>query len=248
MTENGTTANRMAGVSSSEYGPSVHVTNHPVLSHKISILRSSATQPAEFRSVLREITFHLGYEATASLTTRPIKLSVPVGHDHVECMGNTIVERTALIPILRSGLGMVDPMLELVPNSGVHHIGMYKTHNVPVQYYQRLPRKCEADVAYILDPVMATSKTVMSVVGILKKWGVGKIVVVSVLASKAGIETMTEAHPDVTIIVGTVDHEVKEDGTVLPGLGDAGDRLFGTPMIDNDNEELLHPSKRKKSY
>jgi uracil phosphoribosyltransferase len=145
------------------------VSEHPILSHKISILRSSATIPSAFRSVLRELTFHLGFEATASLTTKPVSLTVPVGHDHVECTGATLSEKVALVPILRSGLGMVDSMLELVPNAAVHHIGMYRRDMMPVQYYNRLPKKCEADVAYILDPIIATSNTVMSVIGILKK-------------------------------------------------------------------------------
>ena len=147
----------------------IHVSKHPVLSHKISILRSSSTNPSSFRSTLREITFHLGYEATSNLTTKPVALTVPVGHDHVDCTGNKIAERVAMIPILRSGLGMIDSMLELIPKAGVHHIGMYKKGTMPVQYYNRLPKKCESDIAYILDPVIATAKTVMSVISILKK-------------------------------------------------------------------------------
>jgi uracil phosphoribosyltransferase len=147
------------------------VSEHPILSHKISILRSSSTIPSAFRSVLAELTFHLGYEATSSLTTRPKPLTVPFGHDHVEWTGATLAEQVALVPILRSGLGMVDSMLGLVPKAAVHHIGMYKPINSlkPVIYYNRLPRKCQADVAYILDPIIATSNTVMSVIGILKK-------------------------------------------------------------------------------
>jgi uracil phosphoribosyltransferase len=147
----------------------VHISKHPILSHKITILRSSSTTPAAFRSVLRELTFHLGYEATSTLTTKPIPITVPVGHDHMEYTGSALMEKVALIPILRSGLGMVDSMLELMPNAAVHHIGMYRRDMMPVQYYNRLPRKCESDVAYILDPIIATSNTVMSVIGILKK-------------------------------------------------------------------------------
>jgi len=141
---------------------------------------------------------------------------------------------------------MVDSMLELVPKAAVHHIGMYKREMMPVQYYNRLPRKCEAEVAYILDPIIATSNTVMSVIGILKKWGVDKIHVVAVVGSEEGITTIAKAHPDVTITVGVIDKELTKDGAVLPGIGDAGDRLFGTPLIE-DEEELMHPSKRRKS-
>jgi uracil phosphoribosyltransferase len=152
-------------------GPNVHISSHPVLSHKITILRSSSTLSSSFRSLLREVTYHLGFEATSSLTTRPMKISVLVGHDHVEHTGSHINERVALIPILRSGLGLVDAMLELLPNAHIHHIGMYKDHKnqLPVLYYNRLPRKCESDIAYVLDPIIGTASTVMSVVGILKK-------------------------------------------------------------------------------
>jgi len=164
------------------YGPNVHVSAHPVVSHKLSVLRSSSTSPSSFRAVLREITFHLGYEATATLTTREVPITVPPakkcrtgagdgdGNDHVEATGHKIKERVALIPIMRSGLGMVDPMLELVNDAAVHHVGMYRTKSLmPVQYYNRLPRECEVDAAYVLDPLIATSNTVMSVVGMLKK-------------------------------------------------------------------------------
>lgn len=106
------------------FGDIVHVSSHPVLRHKITILRSSSTMPASFRAALREVTYHLGYEATHTLTTRPVAITVPVGHEHVEATGDKLVERVALIPILRSGLGMVDPLLELLPNAAIHHIGV----------------------------------------------------------------------------------------------------------------------------
>lgn len=140
---------------------------------------------------------------------------------------------------------MTDSMLELLPNAGVHHIGMYRKQMMPVQYYNRLPRKCEADVAFVLDPIIATANTVMSLIGILKKWGVPKIHVISVIGSEQGVKAIAQTHPDVQITVGTVDSELTEDGVVIPGLGDAGDRLFGTPLIEDD-EALLHPSKRRK--
>lgn len=225
--------------------PNVHISNHPVLSHKISILRSTETKPSEFRAVLREITFHIGYEATSSLKTKPVALTVPVKNEHVETSGKTLSDRVALIPILRSGLGMIDAMLELLPNAGIHHLGMYKKDSMVVQYYNRLPRKCESDVAFVLDPVISTANTILSVIGILKKWGVAKIHVVSVVAAKEGVKLISQTHPDVTITVGTIDPEINDSGVVVPGIGDAGDRLFGTPLIE-DEEALLHPSKRRK--
>lgn len=223
----------------------VHESKHPVLLHKISILRSSSTIPSAFRAVLRELTFHLGYEATSKLELKPVALTVPLGTKHIEATGDTLAQKVALIPILRSGLGMVDSMLELLPNAGVHHIGMYRKDMMPVQYYNRLPRKCESDIAFVLDPIIATANSVMSVIGILKKWGVPKIHVVSVIASKEGLATISKAHPDVQITVGVIDEELTKTGEVLPGIGDAGDRLFGTPLIEDD-EALLHISKRRK--
>ncbi|MBV5346360.1 MAG: hypothetical protein JZU63_13035, partial [Rhodoferax sp.] len=145
----------------------VRVSKHPVLAQKVSVLRSSSTSPHNFRAVLREITFHLGYEATSSLTTRDVPITVPSSSDarnHIDATGSKIRERVALIPILRSGLGMVDPMLELVNGATVHHVGMYKnrSNHMPVVYYNRLPRRCDVDVAYVLDPLIATSNTVTS--------------------------------------------------------------------------------------
>jgi uracil phosphoribosyltransferase len=156
-----------------EFGDQVHISVHPIISHKITTLRSSTTHCATFRAVLKELTYHLGYEATQHLTTKPVAISVPIPdkEEHADWEGRKLVEHVALIPILRSGLGMVDSMLELLPNAEVHHIGMYKGKGQerPVQYYNRLPRKCKSDVAYVLDPVIATASTVTSVVGILKK-------------------------------------------------------------------------------
>ena len=152
----------------------VKISSHPVLRHKISILRSSATCQRTFRSVLREVTYHLGYEATGSLKTREVPVSVSIGkaseNDHLDCVGVKIADNIALIPILRSGLGMADSMMELLPNASVHHIGMYHIPGTaPVQYFNRLPKTCTADVAFIVDPVIASAETMMAVLAILKK-------------------------------------------------------------------------------
>jgi uracil phosphoribosyltransferase len=157
-----------------DVGANIHISKHPVLFHKISILRSSATSHGKFRSVLREVTYHLGYEATANLKTREVPISVSIGREkvdqHTDCTGHKISERVCLIPILRSGLGMTDSMLELLPNAAVHHIGMYHiAGSAPVQYFNRLPRKCESDVAFVVDPVIASAETILCVVAILKK-------------------------------------------------------------------------------
>lgn len=157
-----------------DFGPNCHMSSHPVLQHKITKLRSATTTTGTFRAVMREVTYHLGYEATShSLSTKPIAVSVPKPDsldELTDCQGYKLKERVAMIPILRSGLGMIDGMLELLPNSSIHHIGMYRVLNQnPVQYFNRLPRKCEADIAFILDPLIATSSTVSSVVKILEK-------------------------------------------------------------------------------
>lgn len=231
-----------------EFGDQVHESKHPVNLHKITLLRSSSTVPAAFRAALREVTYHLGYEATSKLTTRPVPITVPHGADeHIEATGQKLVERVAILPILRSGLGMVDPILELLPEAEIHHIGMYHiSGQQPVQYFNRLPKICKSDVAYILDPVVATAATIMAVVAILKKWGVAKIHLLTVIASREGLKTLVEAHPDLIITVGTIDDKLSDKGKVFPGLGDSGDRQFRTPLIE-DEEALLHVSKRKRS-
>mmetsp|Transcript_16726 Transcript_16726/g.21972 ORF Transcript_16726/g.21972 Transcript_16726/m.21972 type:complete len:247 (-) Transcript_16726:232-972(-) len=240
MTENG--AEKAKGL-----GPNCKVVSHPIIDHKLSKLRSSSTTTAAFRAILKEITYLVGYEATKDLKTTDVQLTVPVGHDHMECTGKKIADRVALVPILRSGLGMIDSMRELVPKAPVHHIGMYRAHKMPVQYYQRLPQKCESDVAFILDPVIATASTIMSLISILQKWGVPKIHVIAVIGSRQGVENIMKKYPDVMLTVGVIDEELNKDGIVLPGLGDAGDRLFGTDLVEDDEEELMHPSKRKRS-
>mmetsp|Transcript_25408 Transcript_25408/g.36166 ORF Transcript_25408/g.36166 Transcript_25408/m.36166 type:complete len:265 (+) Transcript_25408:222-1016(+) len=246
--------NATAGVTKSAHGPNVLVANHPLLQSKLAVLRSSSTSPSTFRKVLTELTYLLGYEASASLQTKLVGVSVQSadGGDIVETSGVKLIDRVALIPIMRSGLGMTEAMLHLLPNAGVHHIGMYKdtASSRPIQYYNRLPRQCKADWVFILDPVIATSASVMSVIGIMKKWGVKNISVISAIASKSGLETLTKEHPDVQITIAAIDPGLTIDGIVLPGMGDAGDRLFDksqTDQDDDDDEELLHPSKRKRS-
>ena len=166
-----------------EENPMIHISSHPVLFHKITALRSSKTPPGTFRSLLRQVTYNLGYEATQTLAVKKgLPVQVPLGKEsdpakeELRCsedVGVKLVDRVALVPILRSGLGMTDAMLELLPNSAVHHIGMYRTpgvHVAPVQYFNRLPRgKCGSDVAYVLDPIVGSAATVMAVVSILKK-------------------------------------------------------------------------------
>lgn len=156
------------------YGNNVHISDHPILQHQLSVLRSSATSQDIFRSTLRAVTYHLGYEATSKLKTKQVPISICTGKQveiQTDCVGSKLDDKVALIPILRSGLGMADGMMELLPKAAVHHIGMYHLHGsiAPVQYFNRLPKQCDSDIAYVVDPVIASSATMMAVIAILKK-------------------------------------------------------------------------------
>mmetsp|Transcript_123056 Transcript_123056/g.393334 ORF Transcript_123056/g.393334 Transcript_123056/m.393334 type:complete len:916 (-) Transcript_123056:249-2996(-) len=208
------------------------ISGHPLLAHKMTLLRDVRTIPKDFRQLLHEMTFHVGYEATAGLltATRSDVIS-PVG----PVLGKNAVrisESVALIPILRAGLGMVDAMLELLPNAVVHHIGMFRTHGEnakPIEYYSRLPKDRVADIAFILEPMIATSRTVQAAIAKLKGWGAKKIAIVCICASYPGVVELHKLHPDVKIYTVDVDLILRSDGYIVPGLGDAGDRQFGTP-------------------
>lgn len=200
--------------------------DHPLIMHKMTILRDVTTSTKDFRSVLKEITFYLGYEATKGLKLQSKNIQTPL----MEYGGSKLAENISIIPILRAGLGMSESMSELIPSAAVHHIGMYrcKSSMLPIQYYNRLPRDKISDVCFIMDPCIATSNTIHAIINILKRWGCKKIIVISAIGAKAGVERVLEAHPDVDIYIGAVDETLK-DGMILPGIGDAGDRQFGTP-------------------
>eukprot|EP00941_MAST-03F_sp_MAST-3F-sp1_P000307 g307.t1 len=203
----------------------VDVSAHPVLKHKIAILRSEDTNPGMFRQLLKELTFYLGYETTRTLAVAPKEVQTPLA----KTIGHALSEKIALVPILRAGLGMTDAMLELLPMSTVHHIGMYRTKAslLPVLYYNRLPETPDCDRVIILEPLVATGGSLSACVDLIKDWGIAgeKISVMSVLASTQGLQNLSERHPDVRIVVGCVD-DVLTDGVILPGLGDVGDRLY----------------------
>ncbi|TMW62898.1 hypothetical protein Poli38472_005516 [Pythium oligandrum] len=219
-----------ARVDNSEFGlpaeAKVWCTSHPVLLHKLTKLRDERTDSTVFRHLLREVTFYLGYEATYDLQTTPKAIKTPVG----EHSGAELTTSVAVVPILRAGLGMVEPMLDLLPNAAVHHIGMYRNKHslLPVQYYNKLPKQCDLDVAIVLEPVIATAGTIVATVAILKTWGVTKIKVISAVASKPGLQDLLSKHPEVEVIVAAIDEALTEEGYIFPGLGDAGDRQFQT--------------------
>lgn len=203
-----------------------HLTTHPLIRHKLTVMRNEKTSPSDYRNLLKEITFYLGYEATRDLNVTVEQIQTPL---KMAVEGNKIAESVALIPILRAGLGMCDAMLELLPNASVHHIGMYRSEHstLPVQYYNKLPKGANCDVAYILDVSINTSHTVGAVCSMVKKWGAKRIVIIAIIISRVGLERLQEQHPDVEIYLAGIDELLNESGQLVPGLGDAGDRQFG---------------------
>lgn len=199
---------------------------HPLVRHKLSRLRDKATKPKKFRELVRELGALLTYEATADLATTPVKIQTPM----TETEGDTLREKIGLVPILRAGLGMVEGVWELMPSAEVWHIGLYRDERTlkPVAYYNRLPVAPTVAVCLILDPMLATGGSAVATVDILKDWGVKKIKFVGLIAAPEGIARLHQSHPDVPIHLAAIDDHLNEDGYIIPGLGDAGDRQFGT--------------------
>jgi uracil phosphoribosyltransferase len=199
---------------------------HPLVAAKLARLRDKRTEPKKFRELIREISLLLIYEATADLATEPSEVETPMGtapcHD--------VVEKIGLIPILRAGLGMVEGVWEMLPGAEVWHIGIYRDEATlkPVQYYNKLPLEPRVSVCLILDPMLATGGSAVATADILKNWGVKKIKFVGLIGAPEGINRMQQAHPDIPIHLAAVDDRLNEVGYILPGLGDAGDRQFGT--------------------
>ena len=206
--------------------PNLHVSQHPLVAHKLALLRDKSTEPKKFRELVRELSWLLGYEAMADLTTQPITVETPL-----EAMAGAELEpKVGLVPVLRAGLGMVDAMLELMPSAEVWHIGLYRDERTlkPVEYYNKLPDAATVQVCLILDPMLATGGSSAATVDILKHWGAARVKQVSLIAAPEGVATLSTAHPDVDIHVAAVDRALNERGYIVPGLGDAGDRQFGT--------------------
>ncbi len=204
----------------------VFISKHPLVAHKLAKLRDIKTEPKKFRELVGEISILLAYEATADLLTEPVPVQTPLAIAPCEILR----EKIGLVPILRSGLGMVDGFWKLMPSAEVWHIGLYRDENTlkPVEYYNKLPTEPTVSVCLILDPMLATGGSATATVDVLKRWGVKKIKFVGVIGAPEGIEAMTRAHPEVPIHLAAVDERLNEVGYILPGLGDAGDRQFGT--------------------
>jgi len=206
--------------------PNVFASQHPLVAHKISRLRDRSTEPKKFRELVREIAALLAYEATADLLTVPRQVETPLA----SMAGAELQEKIGLIPILRAGLGMVEGFWELMPTAEVWHIGLYRDEKTlqPVQYYNKLPVEATVSVCLILDPMLATGGSAVATTAIVKRWGVRKIKFVGLIGAPEGIARMQTAHPDVPIYLAAIDDHLNEHGYILPGLGDAGDRQFGT--------------------
>lgn len=202
------------------------VMDHPLIKHKITMLRSKETSVKDFRELAYEISLLMGYEATKDLTLEEIDVETPL----VKTKGYAIEKQVAIVPILRAGLGMVDAFTSLIPAAKVGHIGLYRDHETlqPVEYYCKLPTDIEKRQVLVTDPMLATGGSAAAAIQFIKDRGAKKIKLVCLIGAPEGIKAVQDAHPDVDIYVGALDEKLNENGYIVPGLGDAGDRLFGT--------------------
>lgn len=201
--------------------------DHPLIQHKIGILRRKETGTKEFRTLVSEIAMLMCYEATRDLELKETEVETPICKTVVKELGG---KKLAVIPILRAGLGMVDGMLTMVPAAKIGHIGLYRNEETlePVEYYCKLPEDCSERDTFVVDPMLATGGSAAAAITMLKEKGVKKIRFMCVIAAPEGVKVLQEEHPDVDIYVGMLDDHLNEHGYIVPGLGDAGDRIFGT--------------------
>ncbi len=228
---------RAGGVIHPTYSPSaeshqrrvpvtLHLCNHPIVQDKLAYLRDQATDARHFRALVRELAVMLTYEATRTVPTTFTSVTTPLGAASVQRLGC----RMGLMPVLRAGLSMMDGALELLPDAQVWHLGVYRDERklMPVEYYNRLPAEPTVDVALILDPMLATGGSAASVADVLKRWGVPTISFVGIIGASEGLRTFERAHPDIPVFLAALDTQLNDRGYIVPGLGDAGDRQFGT--------------------
>jgi len=204
----------------------VYESKHPLVKHKLTLLRDNSTDPKLFRELIRELALLLCYEATFDLGLRELSVRTPMG----SAPGQQLTEKIGLIPVLRAGLGMADGIWEMMPGAEVWHIGLYRDEDTlqPVSYYNKLPTDPTVQVCLILDPMLATGGSAIATVNLLKVWGAERIKFIGILAAPEGIEKLRTVHPDVPIHIAHIDSHLNDIGYIVPGLGDAGDRQFGT--------------------
>jgi uracil phosphoribosyltransferase len=204
----------------------VHVSRHPLVLHKLTRLRDRDTGPEPFRQLVRDLARLLFYEAASDLELSPCTVQTPLA----EHQGQQLAERLGLIPILRAGLGMAEAILDLVPTAHVWHLGLYRDHQTlqPVTYYNKLPAQPNFDRAMVVDPMLATGGSAVAALDILRRWGVRKIAYIGLIAAPEGVQELQKHHPAVPLFLGAIDSHLNEKSYIVPGLGDAGDRQFGT--------------------
>ena len=205
----------------------VHVLDHPLIQHKLAILRSKNTSVKEFRELIREISGLMCYEATRNLPTKEVEVQTPVA---VATCRRLAGKKLAIIPILRAGLGMVDAMVDLIPSAKIGHIGLYRdpeTHK-PVEYYCKLPEDISSRQVFVVDPMLATGGSAVAAIDFLKQHGCKNIVMMNIIGAPEGVQAVRDAHPDVDIYLAALDEKLNDHAYIVPGLGDAGDRIFGT--------------------
>ncbi|MGD8485201.1 MAG: uracil phosphoribosyltransferase [Chloroflexota bacterium] len=208
--------------------PNLFVSTHPAVLHKLALMRDERTDPRKFRELVREISWLVGYEALADAPLNEVEVRTPLE----VTTGYQLAERIGLVPILRAGLGMVGAFLELFPESQVWHLGLFRDERTlrPVEYYNKLPDQTTVDTCLILDPMLATGGSATAAIEVLKEWGAERIKLVNLIAAPEGVAAVSEAHPDVRMYCAALDRRLNEKGYILPGLGDAGDRQFGTGL------------------
>ena len=205
----------------------VHVFDHPLIQHKLAILRDKNTGTKEFRALVNEIAGLMCYEATPNLPTREVLIETPVATAKCRMLAG---KKLAIIPILRAGLGMVDAMVDLIPSAKIGHIGLYRdpeTHQ-PVEYYCKLPEDIENRQVYVVDPMLATGGSAIAAIDFLKARGCKHIIMMNIIGCPEGVAAVQKAHPDVDIYLAACDEKLNDHAYIIPGLGDAGDRIFGT--------------------
>jgi uracil phosphoribosyltransferase len=207
--------------------PNLTIIDHPLIHHKLAVLRDRTTSKKTFRALVEEITMLMGYEVTKDLPLEPVDIETPLERTRCHMVSG---KKLTLVPVLRAGLGMVEGMLSLMPSVRVGHIGLYRDHDtlLPVDYYFKIPPNAEARDFIVLDPMLATGGSLASAVASLKTHGAARVRIMALVAAPEGVQHMFNIHPDVQIFTAALDRELNDHGYILPGLGDAGDRLFGT--------------------
>nr|CAG4711243.1 unnamed protein product [Naegleria fowleri] len=203
---------------------SYRCSGHPLIQDKLTKLRDKRTKPSEFRKLVSDLCVLLCFEATSKLNMKSIEIETPI----CKTVQNVVADRICLVPVLRAGLGMLEGLHSIVPQARVIHIGLFRNEETlqPVEYYKKLPPQCDADIAIVLDPMLATGGSAVATIERIKDWGVKKVIFMCILAAHVGISNVNKAHPDVEIYCCGVDRELNSNGYIVPGLGDAGDRQY----------------------